>query len=80
MDALVMQNEPRFSICKIHCNLLEINILYLLPDAEGGEDKIQHVVGRRLASQGIQGPQRAVQIQQNHLVWNAFLIGAVGIR
>lgn len=48
-------------------------------DAEGGEDQIEDVVGRGLPGQGVQGPKRAIEIEQDHLVRDMVLIGRLGI-
>ena len=46
-----------------------------LPDAERGKDQIQDVVGSGLAGERIESPQRAIKVEQNHLVRNG-----VGVR
>ena len=61
------------------CILLIISKLQSLPDAEGGEDQIQDVVGGGLAGQGIEGPESAIEIEQDHLVRDGGLIGAGSI-
>ena len=43
----------------------------LLADAESAEDAVQDVVGGGGAGDGVDGPQRCVEIQQQHLVRDA---------
>ena len=43
----------------------------LLPDAERGEDAIQDIVGGGRAGDRVDGPQRGIKIQQQHLVRDA---------
>ena len=51
----------------------------LLSDAEGAEDEIEDVVGGGLAGEGVEGPEGAVEIEQDHLVRNGGAIGAEGV-
>ena len=69
-----MQNEPRLAIRIINCKLLIVNILYLLPDAEGREDEVEDVVGGGLAGEGVEGPEGAIEVEQDHLVGDAGVV------
>ena len=51
-----------------------------LADAESGEDPVQNVVGRGGAGDGIDGRERRVKIQQQHLVRGAFRQRSPGFR
>ena len=51
----------------------------LLSDAEGGEDQVQDVVGSGLAGERVQSPERAIEIEQDHLVGNAGGVGCGGV-
>ena len=48
-------------------------------DAEGGKDQVQDVVRSGLAGEGVEGPERAIEIEQDHLVGNAAVVGLPGV-
>jgi hypothetical protein len=45
--------------------------VYLLSNTERAENQVQNIVGSRLPREGIERPQSAIKIQQQHLMWNA---------
>jgi hypothetical protein len=47
----------------------------LFSDAEGREDEIENVVRGGLAGEGIESPEGAIKIQQDHFVWDGRRIG-----
>lgn len=51
----------------------------LFSDAEGGEDQVEDVVGGGLAGQGVEGPKGAVEVEQDHLVGDAGVVGAASV-
>jgi len=55
--------------------MIRISTLYgtaleaaLFPDAEGGKDQMENVVGGGLPGERIQGPECAIEVEQDHLV------------
>ncbi len=46
---------------------------HLLPDAEGGEDEVEDVVGGGFAGEVVEVAQRGVEVEQEHLVGDALV-------
>ena len=53
---------------------------FLLADAEGGKDQIEDVVAGGLAGEGVEGPEGAVEVDQDHLMRNVagVCLGRIG--
>jgi hypothetical protein len=50
---------------------------FLLADAEGGKNQVEDVVAGGLAGEGVEGPEGAIKVDQNHFVGN---VAGVGLR
>lgn len=51
----------------------------LFSDAESGEDQVEDVVGSGLAGERVESPERAIEIEQDHLVRNGGGVGRGGV-
>ena len=51
----------------------------LFSDAEGGEDQVEDVVGGGLAGERVESPERAIEIEQDHLVGDGGGVGCGGV-
>jgi len=51
----------------------------LFSDAEGGKDQVEDVVGSGLAGERIEGPEGAIEIEQDHLVGDGGGVGCGGV-
>lgn len=51
----------------------------LFSNAEGGEDEVENVIGGGLAGERVEGPEGAIEVNQDHLVGDAVVVGAAAI-